>query len=50
MIPNQIKDYLKKIGSSGGKATKAKYGKAHYQKLADNMNKKRLLLKAIKKG
>lgn len=28
------------LGRLGGKATKKKYGKAHYQKLAANMNKK----------
>lgn len=34
------------LGSRGGKATKAKYGKEHYQKLAANMNKKRAEKKA----
>ena len=29
------------LGRLGGQATKKKYGKAHYQKLAENMNKKR---------
>ena len=28
------------LGKLGGIATKKKYGKAHYQKLAANMNKK----------
>jgi len=42
MTTDNIKEYLKKIGSKGGNATKAKYGKEHYQKLAENMNKKRL--------
>ena len=30
----------KKLGRLGGLATKKKYGKAHYQKLAENMNRK----------
>ena len=29
------------LGKLGGLATKKKYGKAHYQKLAENMNKKK---------
>lgn len=29
------------LGKLGGLATKKKYGKEHYQKLAENMNKKR---------
>jgi len=29
------------LGRKGGKATKKKHGKKHYQKLAENMNKKR---------
>ena len=28
------------LGATGGSATLAKYGKAHYQKLAANMNAK----------
>jgi hypothetical protein len=28
-----------KLGKLGGQATKAKHGKAHYQKLAEHMNK-----------
>ena len=31
----------KTLGRKGGLATKKKYGKKHYQKLAENMNKKR---------
>jgi len=37
------------LGKLGGQATKKKYGKAHYQRLAENMNKKKLA-KVIKKG
>ena len=43
-----VKDMLKtknkhavKLGRKGGLATKKKYGKKHYQKLAENMNRKR---------
>lgn len=28
------------LGKLGGEATKKKYGKEHYRKLAENMNKK----------
>ena len=31
---------IAEVASMGGKATSKKYGKAHYQKLAENMNKK----------
>ena len=31
------------LGKLGGQATKKKYGKAHYQKLAENMNRKKKL-------
>ena len=34
-------EMAKKLGSMGGKATSKKYGKGHYQKLAENMNKKK---------
>lgn len=36
-----IKGMAQALGSLGGKATKKKYGKEHYRKLAKNMNKKR---------
>ena len=29
------------LGRKGGQATKRKYGKKHYQRLAENMNKKK---------
>jgi len=32
--------HAKALGKLGGFATKKKYGKEHYQKLAENMNKK----------
>ncbi len=32
--------HAKELGRLGGLATKKKHGKKHYQKLADNMNKK----------
>lgn len=40
------------LGSRGGKKTKAKYGKEHYQKLAAHMNKVRAQKKtqAVKKN
>lgn len=34
-------EMAKALGSKGGKATSKKYGKEHYRKLAENMNKKR---------
>ena len=37
------------LGRLGGLATKKKYGKAHYQRLADNMNRKLKKKKNIKK-
>ena len=36
-------EIAKKLGSRGGKATSKKYGKKHYQKLAENMNRKKKL-------
>jgi len=32
--------HAKALGRLGGLATKKKYGKEHYKKLAENMNKK----------
>ena len=36
-----MKGMAQALGSKGGKATSKKYGKEHYRKLAENMNKKR---------
>jgi len=33
-------EHARILGRLGGLATKKKYGKKHYQKLAENMNKK----------
>jgi hypothetical protein len=37
----EITDIAKQLGSRGGKATKAKHGREHYVRLAENMNRKR---------
>lgn len=37
--------YFKECGSRGGKRTSEKYGKEHYLKLAENMNRKKRLKK-----
>jgi len=34
-MENSIKDYMATIGKKGGKATKKKYGKDYYRKLAE---------------
>lgn len=41
MMEKLIKDYLSQQGKKGGSATSAKYGKEHYRKLAENMNRKK---------
>jgi hypothetical protein len=35
----EIRAYLQKQGKKGGKTTLKKYGKAHYRKTAEHMNK-----------
>ncbi len=35
-----VGNHASMMGKLGGLATKKKYGKSHYQKLAQNMNKK----------
>jgi len=38
-MTNEEREFMRKLGKRGGEAVSKKYGKAHYQKLAEHMNK-----------
>jgi hypothetical protein len=39
-LRNEINKAAKALGSMGGKSTRDRYGKEHYRRLAQNMNRK----------
>lgn len=45
-----LKEEQRKLGRQGGLTTKKKYGKDHYKKLAEHMNKVRAAKKKAKEG
>jgi hypothetical protein len=45
-----VKEAQRELGRQGGLTTKKKYGKEHYQKLAEHMNKVRAEKKKAKDG
>ena len=46
-LRSEINKAAKALGSMGGKATRDRYGKEHYRRLAQNMNRKILEKKRV---